>query len=369
MKRLLVLVVAVAAAVALAGVFLPSSAATVGSTTISRQSLDSDLTAIAGSPDYGCFLSEERLLAGGREIPVVGAGSSATNGGIYDTAFVDDWLDSMITNRVAARLLASRGVTLSTEDVAQGKAILTRRITSVLREYATDAGSSVPACGGSGSAVLASMPGWFVTQAARGEADQAVLDARAVGSGLGTAQIGSYFAAHRATFDKVCLSIIVVKTKAAADKAAAAISGGTSFSQEASTVSLTTGTGANGGTAGCGFISGTFLATHLASLPVKAVSKPFSARGVWWLATVTRRSTVPLSSVRSDVVTTIVQAGQSRAASELRSALHRSHITVDARYGTATRGPTLIAPPAVPPSSALLSASANKPTLTTPAAG
>lgn len=367
MKRLLVLLVAVAAAVALAGVYLPSSAATVGSATISRKSLDTQLRAIAASQDYTCFLSEERQLAGQGRVQLFGAGNEGTAGGSYGTTFVDDWLSSMITDHVLAGMVARDGVQVGAHDLALARSVLSRRITTVLRQYATVVGAPVPGCGGTGSAVLASMPGWFVAQATTAEADQAVLDARAAGVRLDASQIAAYFAGHRTTFDRDCLSIIVVKTQAAAQRAAQAIAGGTTFSKEASTVSLTTGTGVNGGAAGCGFLTGTFLAPELAALPVGAVTKPFSARGVWWLATITKRSTVPLSSVQGTVVTAILHAGQSRADAELRGELRRAHVTVDARYGTASGGATLILPPASPRAGDLLSGVADAPSSAAPA--
>jgi hypothetical protein len=354
MRRLLAVFLALAVGVVVSGIYIPSDAATVGGAPISLHSLDTELTAVAQSPDYVCFLSEERALAGGSPVPVLGAGAAGSSTGVYDTTFVDDWLTSMLTDRVAAQLAARRVL-------AEAYAVLSRRITAVLGQYATDTGTNVPGCGGSGSAVLASMPGWFVHRQVVAEADQALLDARAAGAGLGKAGIAAYFASHGRTFARDCLSVIVLRTASAADAAEAAISRGAGFAQEASAVSLTTGTGARGGAAGCGLVVGTFLAPHLAKLPVHAVSSPFHARGVWWLVTVTSRTTVPLSSVRGIVLTAIVQAGQASVDAELSVALRRAHVTVDARYGTAEpRARALILPPVPPPRGALVSPSADR---------
>lgn len=365
MVRVLAVIALAVAAVVLAAVYLPSTAATVGGTSISRQSLDSDLSAIASSADYTCFLGEERQLAGGSAVPVQGAGSSASSPGVYDSAFVDDWLSSMVTDRVVAQLLARRHIVLTSSDVATGRAVLERRIESVLDQYAQDT-EGVPSCGGSASAVLGSLPAWFDAQQSRSEAGEDALDARAAGFGSSTRSLAAYYAEHTATFDKLCLSVIVVRTQSSAQAAAAAIAGGTSFAAEAAAVSATASTAASGGAAGCGMVEGTFLAEPLADLPVGTVSAPFSGEGAYWLAEVTSRTAEPLSAVRSSVMTAVIEAGQAKADRELAAAIKRTAISVDPRYGTSVAGTlTVVRPAASPPASTLLSPSAAQATATT----
>lgn len=364
MKRLIALLAVVAAAAVLAGLYVPSDAAMVGRLAVSRHSLDADLAAIASSPEYACFLSEERGLVGGGRAPLGGAGGTAGGGvtGVYGTRFVDDWLASMVTDRARADLVVRHGLTVSPADLALARRVLARRITSVLRQYASGAGSPQPGCGGSGPAVLSSLPGWFVAEQSRAEADQAVLDARAAGSGLSPRAVAAWFSAHRASFDRSCLAIIVLKTQAAADQVAGAIAGGASFAHEASIASITTGTGAQGGSAGCGSVAGTFLAPEVTHLARGTVSPPFQAEGVWWLVTVTDRSTVPFSSVQPSVVTAMLQAGQRHEGEEVDAMLKHSTVTVDARYGTsAHHRVTLITPPALPPPTSLVSNAADGP--------
>lgn len=366
MKRLVAFVVVVAVGVVLAGLFVPSPAATVGTSSISRQALNSDLSAIASSSDYTCFLGEERELSGRSVVPVLGAGTASAKGGVYDTTFVDDWLDSMITDRVAAQVAGSHRLALSAGDVSTGKAVLSRRITDVLDEFASESGAGAPGCGGSGPTVLASLPPWFVTQQSRNEAYQALLDARAAGTGLsGTAMTG-YFHAHHVAFAKDCLSVIVVQSKKAAKTVESALAGGTSFAQEAGTASVTKTTAARGGAAGCGTLAGSFLSSEVAKLAVGQTSAPFSGEGVYWVVQLTGRTPVSFASVRSTVVTSIVDAGQQRADTELTAALRHTAVTVDPRYGgTAARRVTLIVPPKSPSAATLLSPSADQPAVTT----
>lgn len=365
MKRLAILFLVVAAAVVLAGVYLPSDAATIGSTGISRQALDSDLSAIAQSPDYTCFLSEERQLSGGAPIPLLGAGTASAKGGEYDTAFVDDWLGSMITDRLAAEIAQRQGLSITSGDLATAKAVLARRITRVLSTYASDLGSSEAGCGGSAAAVFSTLPKWFVTEETHAEAAQDVIDAHAAGGSLTRAGLTSYFAKHRASFDQDCISVIVVKSRTAARKVEKALSSGTSFAKEAASASITTQTGAAGGVAGCGLLAGTFLATGVSSLEVGAVSAPVSGDGVFWVVRLTKRTLESLASVRSTVVTAMLAAGESKADATLTRQLKHITLSVDPRYGSISPGHvTLVLPPAGPPATDVLSAPANTPRLT-----
>jgi hypothetical protein len=365
MKRLVALFVAVAVAVVLAGLFVPSPAATVGGSSISRQSLDSDLSAIAGSADYTCFLSEERQLAQRGQLPFLGAGTASVRGGVYDTTFVDDWLGSMITNRVEAQVAAGRGLRLTADDVSVAESILSRRITGVLGQYARDVGSEVPGCGGTGRAVLSSLPRWFVTEQSRAEADQLVLAARAAGAGLGGAAVAAYFRAHRTAFDRDCLSVIVLKTLPTAARVERALAGGSTFAAEAASASETPSSAAHGGVVGCGVLAGSFLSSSVAALRIGTPSEPLNGEGAYWIVEVTSRKAVPLSSVRSTVITAIVDAGQARADAELTASLEKTAVTVDPRYGAVSaRHVTLVLPPAVPPVTALVSEGADQPVLT-----
>jgi hypothetical protein len=365
MKRLVVLLVAVAAAVALAGVYLPSEAATVGGTSISRQSLDSDLSAIAGSPDYTCFLSEERQLASGRALPFLGAGTPSARGGVYDAAFVDDWLGSMITDQVTADVLAAHGLRVTSADRSVARGALVRRMDGVLDQYARDAESPSAGCGGNAQTVLSSLPAWFVAEQTRAAADQDVLDAHAAGAGLSGAAISAYFSGHRRAFDRDCLDVVVVKSTRAATKVETALAQGVSFATEAQTASITQTSAVNGGSVGCGLLDGTFLAGPVGKLAVGGITSPISADGAYWVVRLASRSTVQLGSVRATVVTSVIQAGQARAGEQLTAALRSSTVGVDPRYGIASRDHlTLVAAAPTPPSDAELSTSANLPALT-----
>jgi hypothetical protein len=364
MKRLVVLLVVLAAAVALAGAYLPTDAATVGRTSISRQALDSDLSAIAGSSDYVCFLSEEHQLATSSNPPVLGAGTASAKGGVYDAAFVDNWLVSMVTDTVTARLVARDGMRVTSSDVSLSRGVLARRITDVLDTYARDTGLPSPSCGGSGKAVLSSLPGWFRAEQARAEAAQALLDARAAGAGLSSGAIAAYFARHRGSFDKDCVDVVVVQTPSAAAQVKAALANGASFAHEAQVASLTRTSAA----VGCGYLEGTFLGTAVGKLAVGGVTPPVAGTGYYagsyWVVKLASRSPVSLRTAKPAVVTAILNAGQHGGDAAFLAALRSSKVGVDPRYGTASHSLTLILPAPSPPPGAEISTSANRPVLT-----
>ncbi|HVC14488.1 MAG TPA: peptidylprolyl isomerase [Acidimicrobiales bacterium] len=365
MKRLVALLIAVAAAVALVGLYLPSDAANVGSTSVTRQALDSDLSAIAGSPAFTCFLSEKRQLLSGARLPFLGAGTADAKGGVYDATFVDDWLGSMITDEVAAGVVAARRLRVTPGDLAVARAVLVRHMTQVLDQYARAAGSTVPGCGGSAQTVLSSLPGWFVAQRTRAEADQDLLDARAAGAGLSPAAVSAYFSAHRRSFDRSCLDVVVVRSRPAADKVEAALRRGVSFAAEAQAASITPSSAAAGGSVGCGIVGATFLGPVVGKLDVGGVTFPVAGGGAYWVVRLASRSTVPFGKVRTAVVTALVAAGQHRAGAWITAALRAAHVGVDPRYGTTAADQlTLVRGAAAPPAGAQVSPSANLPGLT-----
>src|SRR5579871_4209843 len=99
MKLLIALLVAIAAAVGVAAYFVPSDATSVNGTAISRESLNTNLAAIAGSASYQCYLQAQLVLSGNTStetglFPVTGAGKVTKPGSpsTYNNSFVRFWL-------------------------------------------------------------------------------------------------------------------------------------------------------------------------------------------------------------------------------------------------------------------------------------
>ncbi|MGH9108929.1 MAG: peptidyl-prolyl cis-trans isomerase [Acidimicrobiales bacterium] len=355
MRRVLILFLAVAVGIGLATYYVPHDAASVGSASVTRRSLATDLGAIAGSGDYQCFLSEQDSLNAGRPVtvPILGEGSAAGSDGVYATTFADGWLGQMVQAEVTGQLVARHGLAVTPGGLAIGRAVLERRITDVLDTYARGTGSA-PSCGGTGAAVLGSMPAGFAAEQVRAQTDQSLLAASAAGGGLSDGALSAFFVAHRSEFDRVCLSLIEVTSQATAQHLRQVIAGGTPFAQVARTSSVDSTTASAGGVAGCGVVAGTTLLAPVEHLAIGQVSAPVAYNSAFLLVQVTSRTPATLSSVHQVVQTVMLLAGQSQVTREIKAALQAAHVSIDPRFGQVKAGTSTILPPTNPPAGILL---------------
>src|SRR3984957_16903447 len=139
MKRFLVLLVVLAGGVAWAAFSIPSNAATVNGTSISQADLNSDVSAIANSAYYQCYLNSEAYLSseGSEEEPPVlgaGAGQDAGDHPTATTAFVASYLETDIGHELALQLAAERHVSVTPADLVTARADLTGQISDVMSE-------------------------------------------------------------------------------------------------------------------------------------------------------------------------------------------------------------------------------------------
>lgn len=362
MKSFLVLLAAAAAAVGLAATFIPSPAATVGGSEISQGTLDTQLSQIAHSAEYSCYLSE------GGASSVLGAGTSGTTatGATISTKFADSWLTELIRNTMLARLTDQAGIRPTASQLALGRTALAHQITSSLTAFAERSGASSLGCGGSGAAVLASMPESFVQGQAAAFTDEAILASRDAGVSFDEAGIASYFGSHTTRFDRVCVGLLGFATATRAKSAAAALSGGTSYTAEAAAITATTAAKTSeAARSQCLQLTGTSQ-TPVLDGPVGMVGGPYQESNGYLVVVVTSRSAQPLSTVRPLVVTAVIAAGRTAVGRLLDAQLKQTHVSVDPRYGTLKRATLQIAAPASPPPSALLSTSADRSGLASP---
>ena len=137
MKRLIVLLIVLAGALAAAAFAIPSTAASVNGASISQQSVNSDLAAIANSPDYQCYLKAEQAIESNGEEklpPVEGAGQTDTGGShpTVSTGFADNYLDTEILHQLILELAAKDHVDPTAKDLSAARASLAAQITEVL---------------------------------------------------------------------------------------------------------------------------------------------------------------------------------------------------------------------------------------------
>ena len=155
MKRLLLLLVVLAGAVAAAAFTVPTNAANVNGQTISQSALNSDLAAIAGSPEYQCALNAEIVVQSRGQAglpPVNGVGT-----GTYDSTFVSYWLSRMVDDTLLQQLAARRGVVLTASQLSSARTEALQSLQTTINDVA----GSQYQCQVTPSSVLASVPSSF----------------------------------------------------------------------------------------------------------------------------------------------------------------------------------------------------------------
>lgn len=356
MKRFLVFLVVVAGLVVGASLLMTAGAASVNGQDVTQQSLESDLSAIAGSTGFQCYLQAQLTLSGQSVstqglFPVAGAGSSSSTAETYNTTFARYWLSQRLSDDLVSQAVADRHLTVTAADQAVGRVTLSREITSVLARYQQATGAS---CGTTASGLLASLPATFRAELVQAQTDQAVLLAHEAGYGLGTASLHRYYTAHRTRFTTICVSYVSFDSKTAAAAAQASIAAGTPITQTGTEVPL-----------GCAMRATiTSLPTSVTSLGVGQVSAPFpegTATGRYALLTVTKRTATGYASARTAVEAALLSAGARRTNALLTVANRRAVVTADPRYGLVRPHTVALAAPLSPPSTTLLDPTANLP--------
>lgn len=369
MKRLIALVVVVAAGVVAAAFTLPDNAATVNGQSISQSALNSDLAAISSSPEYQCLLDAQVVVRsnGAASLPPI----SGVGRGTYNTTFVDYWLTQMIDNVLVSQLAARRHPTLTASEMAIAHRELLQSIRSTLNGVA----GTRYECAVQPVAVLSSLPQSFVQELVRAQAYNDALLSESPGSGVSEAELRAYFAEHRSEFDTLCVSGILVASQSTAAQLRAQIQAGASFAQVASANSLDTASAARGGALGCFAATSSSYASVLqdvGSLTLGQVSQPLaSTQGGYVLLEVTSRTTPAFASVRDVVRRVVLAGGQKQATAVLTRAARRSPVQIDPRYGRWNPAQVIrgVLAPLHPLPSTVLNPGASVPTFATAASG
>lgn|GEM_PF-886204 len=359
MKRLLVLLVAIAALVGLAAAYLPSDAASVNGTMVSQSTLNTDLSAITGSPGFQCYLYADQVLTGGTTssmFPVQGVGSptgtsvatATKNPASVNAGFSRYWLSQLLTNQLVVQLLDRLDLTVTQADLAFGRTSLTAQINGVLSSYQSQTGGS---CGGQAAAILASLPANFRAEQVKVQADQDVLLAHEAGYTLDHAGLLHFFTVHRATFHVVCYTVASFSTEADATAARAAAATGTALTASGGTIE------------GSRCVLGTTLPSSVSSLKAGQVSEPLttSSTSGYLLVQVTKVEQANFATVKSHVGIAILEAGSARTSALIRAANREAAVTADLRYGRVAPETTSLLPPKSPPAAAVLNPPANQP--------
>jgi hypothetical protein len=372
MKRFLLLLFVLAGGVAWAAFSVPTNAATVNGSTISQQDLNSDVSAIANSAYYQCYLNSEEYLSseGSEQAPaVVGAGTGQDAGDhpTATSAFVASYLETDIGHELLLQLAAERHVTVTQDDLVTAKSNLTGQITEVMSEILqTQEGQNVQyGCSLTGQAltgqqVLDSMPASFVDEQVRFVAQASALEEDLAGVGSSESDLQNYFSAHSAQFDTACLTAAVFSSESAAQAGAAQVASGTPFATVAA------GTSASGGGAlGCDVLSDLITklpsTADLKSLATGVVSAPIDDNGTYVLLEITSRTPTAYSKAKTAVENAVQQAGATVTQKALAAVERRSAVSVNPQYGEWVPVSASVLTPFAPDPSDVLNASANVP--------
>ena len=258
MKRLVVLLIVLAGGVAAASFLVPSNAATVNGSSISQQDLNSDVSAIAGSAYYQCYLNSEAYLSsnGSEQLPsVVGAGTGQYAGDhpTATTGFTANYLETEIGHQLLLQVAEAHHVTVTQAELTTARANLTQEITGVMSEILQTQqgqdvryGCSLTGQPLTGKQVLDTMPASFVDEQVQFGPRPPRWRRTWPASARPTADLETYYNAHRATFDSACLTAAVFSSESAAQDAAAEVAFGTPFATVASNTASS-----GGGAQGC----------------------------------------------------------------------------------------------------------------------
>jgi hypothetical protein len=367
-KRLLVLLIVLAGGVAAAAFLVPSDAATVNGTSISRDTLQSDVSAIADSAYYQCYLNSQEYISsqGTEELPpVVGAGTGQYVGDhpTATSAFTASYLSTEIGHQLVLQVADERHVTVSAAQLATARTDLTNQISGVMTEIlSTQQGQNVTfGCSLTGQAVtgkqvLDSMPASFVDAQVQFVATATVLQEDLSGVGSSDADLQNYFTAHQAEFDTVCLTAAGFSSETAAQEAAAEVAFGTPFATVAAS--------ANGGPQGCHLLP-QFEAelpsdAGLGTLATGAVSAPLNLNSTYALVEITKRTPSSFSQAKAAVANAVQQKGAGAIQKALTADERRSSVSVNPQYGVWASVNASVLTPLTPDPTNVLNATANE---------
>jgi hypothetical protein len=360
-KRFLVLLVLLAGGLAAAALSVPSNAAVVNGTTISQQTLNSDVSAIAGSAYYQCYLNSQAALQQQQIPPVVGAGKGqGGQNATATTAFTATYLDTEVGHQLIDQVADHRGVTVTPDQLSDARTAYTEQITAVMQTVAQQTQDTRYTCGSpqglTGEAVLSTLPSSFVDAQVQFFATSGALAEDLSGVGSSDSDIRNYFAQHKSDFDTICWTAGLYTSDSAAN-AALSQAQHTPFSQVVTQAT-------QGGAQPCAPLPE--IASRLPStfqldqLAVGTVSFPISLdNGDYLLVQITSRQPTAFANAKLLVEDAVQSKGASKAQAALTTLERHSSVTIDPRYGRWVPSVAAVATPFTPLPSDVLNSGAN----------
>jgi hypothetical protein len=368
-KRLIVLLLVLAGGLVAAALSVPTDAAVVNGSSISQQALSSDVSAIAGSPYYQCYLNSQAYLgsSGSQQLPPVAGAGKGQNAGEHPTAnsaFVATYLSTKVGDQIVLDVAATRHVTVGSAQLADARTSLTQQITAVMTQILQTAQAqnthyscSVTGRPVTGEQVLATLPASFVDQQVQFVATASALQEDLAGVGSSEADLLGYYERHRAQFDTVCFVPAAFSSQATAQAASAAIASGTPFAQEATKATQT-------GQQQCSLLVNIDAQlpanAKLGSLKPGGVTAPIAVNGTYYLLELTTRTPTPYATAKASVSQAVQGAGAKATQTALTAAERHASVSVDPRYGVWVPVRASVLTPFTPSPSDVLNPAANQ---------
>lgn len=378
MKWLIALLLVLGGVVAYAAFAVPTNAAVVNGSAISQASLNSDVHAIAGSAEYQCYLDSNAYLSsqGSQTLPPVpGAGKGQNEGDnpTANSAFVAQYLDTLIGNDLLLQVAAKHDVTVTPTQLTDARASFESHISTVMRDVAQTAQGQNPqyTCGATnpltGEDVLATMPASFVDDEVQFVATASALQEELAGVGASESDLMRYYDKHSAEFDTACFNAAEYTDESSAKDVQVAVDFGTPFAQATSSA-------AQSGSFQCAPLDvlanqlGVDVST-LEGVTLNKASAPIQESGngntVYLVLELTKRTPTPFATAKQYVSQAVQSLGTHATSVAINAAQRRASVTVNPQYGKWVAGTASVFTPFTPGKSDVLNASANQATVST----
>jgi parvulin-like peptidyl-prolyl isomerase len=327
-RRLLVLLVAVAVSLSAACGAVTPFAAIVNGDRVSQRVLDNELKAIRGNKAF-----VEALQAQG------GLNIQGTAKNTFDMAFVSRVLTRRIFYTLIHQQLVKRKLKLTSAD-----------LTAARRDTQTQFG---------GEEIFRAFPADYINDAVRTTAEIAKLQA-SLGTGTVTPEkIKEYYEANLAQYQETCVSHILVDTEEKAKELKAQLDKGGDFAELAKKESKdnqgpTGGSAAKGGSLDCitGAQAASFVPEFVAGykdLPVGKVSDPVKSQFGYHLIKVTERRQQSLEAATEANTGRLGQNSEEALQTLITDTAKKAKVRVNPRYGKFDRDQLAVVPPTAPP--------------------
>jgi hypothetical protein len=367
-KRFLIVLVLLAGGLTWAALGVPTNAATVNGTTISQSHLDSDLSAIAKSPEYQCYLAAQEFQGTeGQALPPPLSGAGQTEAGgthsIVTTAFASQYLNAQIGQQVLFSLAAKRGIHATAKQVSAAEGRLRSQFEKVMKvaaQYQADISACPPGLTLTGKAVVDSMPSSFLDETARYDATGLLLINAALPST--TAYQMQYFDAHRSNFATVCFTVAEYSSESDAAMGYQQAAAGTPFAQVAE--SAGTGSGPQGCQDLYGIAEELSSVVNLLTLKDNVVTQPLSIGGAYLLLEITSRTPAKFAAVQTAVRDAVAGEANTVVEKSLQKSNSQANVSVNPRYGRWDPSSAEVAVPSTPSVGDVFNAVANDPLTT-----